>query len=166
MLNDLTQAELVRLLNYDPETGVFRWIARRFGVTVGSVAGSIDLKHRYLRIHINGRLYLGHRLAWLYVHGEWPACEIDHRDRDRSNNRLSNLRCATRSENQQNKPVYRNNATGAKGVHWHLQHRKYVAVIQFRGKRHHLGLFRTVEEASAAYQSASKQLHGQFSCAA
>lgn len=166
MLNDLTQAELVRLLDYNPDTGVFTWKARRFGVTVGKAAGSIDPKHHYLRIRVLNRGYLGHRLAWLYVYGEWPAHEIDHKDRNRTNNSITNLRCATRSENQQNKPVYRNNATGAKGVHWHGQHKKYAAVIQFRGKRKHLGLFSTVEAASAAYQEASKRVHGQFASAA
>jgi hypothetical protein len=157
MLNDITQAELVRLLNYNPETGVFTYGARRCGVTLGRVAGTIDSRDGYQRIILNGRHYLGHRLAWLYVHGEWPKAEIDHRDGDRSNNTISNLRCATRGENQRNKPTYKNNATGAKGVHWHKQHRKYAAVIQCNGKSRHLGLFTTIEAASAAYQAASKQ---------
>lgn len=166
MHSDLTQAELIRLLNYDPETGVFTHKARRCGVTVGSVAGSVDRGHGYSRIKIDERLYLAHRLAWLYVYGEWPAQQIDHRDRDRGNNRINNLRCATASENMFNKPIYKNNSSGAKGVSWHKQHRKYIATIHCNGKSRHLGLFATVDEASAVYQEACKRLHGQFASAA
>lgn len=119
MSTNLTHSDLVRLLDYNPETGLFTWKAKRCGTKHGSVAGSIDPSHGYRRIKIDGHLYLAHRLAWFYVCGEWPAHEIDHIDRARANNRIANLRPATRSENQCNKPRYSNNRTGAKGVHWH-----------------------------------------------
>lgn len=159
---NLTRAELVSLLNYDPQTGVFRWAKRRFGTRFGSEAGAIDPTHGYRRIKINGALYLAHRLAWLYVNGEWPESEIDHIDRNRANNSIANLRKATRSENQRNKPTYRNNQSGCKGVHWHKQHRKYVAVIQHQKRRIHLGLFRTLEDAANAYRAAAASMHGVF----
>lgn len=162
MKPNLSHSELLRLLSYDPETGVFRWKVRRQSVAPGDIAGCVDPRIGYSRIKINERLYLAHRLAWFYVHGEWPAAEIDHRDRDRANNRISNLRQATRGENQRNKPVYRNNRSGSKGVHWHKQHRKFVATIHVNKRPIHLGLFRNIKDAARAYEEAAQNLHGSF----
>jgi hypothetical protein len=166
MSDQVSHEELTRLLDYNPETGVFVWKALRCGVRRGSVAGSLDPRMGYIRINLCGRLYLAHRLAWFYVTGRWPANEIDHADRDKANNRIANLREATRSENQQNKPTYRNNRSGVKGVHWHKQHRKYLAAIQRNGKKTHLGLFTNLSDAAEAYRTAALAMHGQFaSCA-
>lgn len=158
----LTQAELAHLLNYDPKTGVFTWKAKRCGVAIGSVAGSVDPIHGYVRVKISGSLYLAHRLAWLFVHGTWPESEVDHIDRNRANNRLVNLRAATRGENQRNKRTYATSRSGSKGVHWHKQHRKFIASIQANKKRVHLGLFESIDQAAAAYRSAAEKLHGEF----
>ena len=128
----------------------------------GDQAGAVDARNGYSRIHINGRLYLAHRIAWLYVNGEWPADEIDHIDMNRSNNRISNLREATKGENMRNKRAYSNSKTGVKGVHWHKQHRKYAATINRDGKAKHIGLFATVKDAAAAYETAAIREHGEF----
>jgi len=162
MKNPITQSELKRLLDYNPSNGVFTWKARRCGVRVGKRAGTISAVNGYERIGVKESHHLSHRLAWLYVHGYWPTAEIDHVDRNRTNNRIDNLREATRSENQQNKPVYRNSKTGVKGVNWHKQHRKYIASIQIKKTRKFLGLFGTISEAAAARRVAAEQLHKQF----
>lgn len=157
------QEELKRLYHYDSETGVFTFKERRFGVKQGSPAGSRDPINGYMRMRVKGVLYLAHRLAWLYVNGDWPKKEIDHLDRNRENNRISNLREVTRSENLANKSLYRSSKTGLRGVHWHKQHRKFCASIQINGKRRHVGLFKTANEAELAYKEQSVKLRGEFS---
>ena len=91
----LTQARLKKLLSYNTDTGEFRWrVTRRGAARAGSVAGCV--RHDgYVRIAIDGKRYLAHRLAWLYVHGELVP-ELDHANGVRSDNRLDNLRPATR----------------------------------------------------------------------
>src|SRR6185369_10895033 len=95
----------------------------------------------YWRIFIYGKAYLGHRLVWLYVYGEWPRGDIDHVNRTRSDNRLCNLRVATRSQNLGNmgrRPV---NTSGYKGVTWHKRAEKWLAQISVNRKNIYLGLF-------------------------
>ena len=162
MNNQITHDNLLRLLSYDKETGVFTHKATRCGVKAGSVAGSIDPGHGYRRIKINERLYLAHRLAWFYVTGEWPKNDMDHIDRIRTNNAFLNLREATKSENMCNKRRYKNNRTGFKGVYWHKQHGKYAVSIQFNGKSRHVGLFTDIEMARRARAQAAAETHKQF----
>src|SRR5712664_3026918 len=97
----LTAERLRELLNYDPETGIFRWDVVRRGCGIGKEAGT-SVSAGYRQISIDRRAYSEHRLARLYVHGHWPLDEIDHINGVRDDNRLSNLRQATRSENAQN----------------------------------------------------------------
>ena len=168
--NDLT-AEYVRsILDYNPETGVFKWKWRddvrrcdnaRFA---GKVAGVVQLDG-YISIRINKRRYLAHRLAWLYVHGEWPAEQIDHIDGVPANNRIANLRLATNQENQRNVGLQKNNSTGIKGVHWHKRRGKFMAEIR-SGKRLYLGYFDTLAEAAAARTAAEIEYFGPFRRAA
>jgi hypothetical protein len=108
-------------------------------------------------------LYRAHRLAWLYVHGEWPRKLIDHIDGDGLNNRIANLRLASAAENIINRVAQSNNASGIKGVSWHKASQKYQAVIHKDRRQIYLGLFATAEEASAAYTRASFEQHGAFS---
>ena len=151
-------AEYVRsILSYCPETGSFTWLVNRHRKQPGQQAGSID-SGGYIRITIDGQRYMGHRLAWLLVHGEWPSNCIDHVNRDRSDNRFTNLRAATNAENCQNH-LREPGASGLRGVKWHSQRRKWQAAIRVNGLRKHLGLFQTADEASAAYQAARKSLH-------
>jgi hypothetical protein len=160
---EITAEHVRSLLKYDADSGVFTWRVRPcYSMRAGDIAGSPDPINRYVRIKIGGELYLAHRLAWLYVYGEWPQNEIDHKDRNRENNRLSNLRTATPQENRCNKKIYANNLTGAKGVYWHKQHGKYAAAIQANGNRKHLGLFDSIYKASQAYNAAAVALHGNF----
>jgi hypothetical protein len=158
-------ADMVReALSYDLDSGVFRWAKRINKKTVpGRVAGYRP-DGGYAQIRIAGKLYKAHRLAWLWMTGEWPSGEVDHKDRDRSNNRWLNLRLASPSENKCNIGKLSNNSTGYKGVCFQPRatHRPYTAEIRFKGVRRYLGSFRTAEEAHAAYRRAAEQQHGEF----
>lgn len=154
----LTTARLKESLSYDPETGSFTWLIQKARRTkIGSVAGTIW--DGYIRIEIDNRSYRAHRLAWLYMTGVWPDEEIDHKNTNRSDNRWSNLRAATHSQNQGNARRRRDNSTGFKSVQ--KIRGKFRAVIS-RGPRIHLGYFDTAEKAHAAYCAAAVKLYGQF----
>ncbi len=155
-------AERVRdVLNYDAETGIFTWRISRPKARAGCVAGCLD-RGGYRLIMVDGKLYKAHRLAWFYSYGVWPEDDIDHVNGDAGDNRLSNLREATRSQNNCNTGKQRNNSSGRKGVYLHRAAGKWAAEIRFNRKREFLGLFYTVEAAAAAYEAAAKRLHGEF----
>lgn len=164
----ITAARLRELLNYDPETGVFTWRAdRRYGRTkAGDVAGCLCKTRGYIHIRLDGRLYYGHRLAWLYVHGVWPAGRLDHRDTDGDNNRLTNLRPATQSQNRGNSRRSRRNASGVKGVYLDKRTGRWVAEVQVGGRRRYLGSFALKADAGDAYCEAAKEAFGEFARAA
>lgn len=146
-------------LDYDRYTGVFRWKTPRPKIVVGSIAG--QLKHDgYWMIKLDGRMYLAHRLAWLFIYGKWPDEYLDHINMNRSDNRIPNLREATYAQNQHNTKSRKNNTLGFKGVTAHG--RKYRASIRLGGKPTHLGLFATPQEASAAYWAAASSARGDF----
>jgi hypothetical protein len=153
-MNELTAAKVRDLLDYDPETGEFVWLK---GKTSGKVAGCVA-KDGYWLIVINRRLYYAHRLAWLHVHGEWPHRHIDHRDGDRRNNRIDNLRPATVAENAQNRVAYRTNKSGYLGV-VALPRGGFVAQIMVDGKRKRLGSHSDPAEAHKLYLAAKSEMH-------
>jgi hypothetical protein len=156
----MTQDELKSILHYDPLTGLFTWLVSNGPRSKnGTRAGFYHNQSGYRRIKLNGKEYQEHRLVWLYVHGFMPPDMVDHRDRNRSNNRLDNLRLASRIENSQNVGKSKNNTSGFLGVSWKKSNRKWVAQIMYNGKKTHLGLFDTAEEAHDAYQKASSELH-------
>lgn len=150
-------AYLVSQIDYSLETGVFTWKVRRKGRFQGEPVGSLQ-KNGYLLITIDGVRYFGHRLAWYWVTGEEPECVIDHRDGDRANNRFGNLRLGDQGFNMQNQRKARsNNATGYLGVAVHAG--GFTAQISVRGKKRHIGIFRTPEEAHAAYLHEKRIVH-------
>lgn len=124
-------------------------------------AGSIDA-NGYVGVGFRGRIYKAHRIAWLLVTGAWPASELDHINMCRRDNRWSNLRLATRSQNQRNSRRYKNNTSGHKGVSWHPQHKQWYATIQINNKVVFLGLFTNKKKAGNAYRAAAKKYHGEF----
>jgi hypothetical protein len=153
----LTQARLKELLDYDPETGVFTWKRFMGGFAkAGSVAGSID-SHGHRQIKVDGRLYLAHRMVFVYLFAAAPS-EVDHINRDKLDNRLANLRPVTRSENLHNSPPNRRNRVGVKGVHWIARLNKWQAYISAGGRRKILGCFATFDAAVAARREAEKAL--------
>jgi hypothetical protein len=155
----LSLERLKLLLNYDPLTGVFKWlVSTATNVKVGAVAGSDS--HGYLAIRIDGKRYLAHRLAWFYMHGNWPPSMIDHIDGCKSNNCLSNLRAVENGGNMQNKKVaHGNSKTGLIGVSPYKKTGKFKAQIGVNGKVRHIGYFDTPEEAHAAYLAEKRKLH-------
>jgi hypothetical protein len=147
---------------YHPESGdLVRLVRVARCVKVGDQAGSWS-GPGYLGTMIDGRNYLNHRLAWFYVTGRWPDAEIDHVNGDKTDNRLSNLREATPSENKRNRVTQVNNTSGFKGVYWNKAAGKWRAQIYDNGKSYHLGHFDIAEEAYTAYCNAAKLMHREF----
>lgn len=157
-MNTLTQARLKELMHYDPETGIFTRLVRTSNtINVGDVAGSIS-KRGYVQFHLEGEIRLGHQLAWLYVYGVWPTRLIDHEDRDKTNNRIKNLREATRKQNSENSKMRIDNVSGFRGVSYKKSSGKWLAQIQHCGRNIYLGVYNTPEEASSAYETARDTL--------
>lgn len=151
-----------RLLAYDPETGLLRWRERRRPcISAGQVAGCVN-PSGYVTVVIAGSSYKAHRVAWLMTHGEWPTHHIDHINGNCSDNRLANLRSATRSQNLSNSRVRKDSTTGRKGVSFHRQVGKWVAYVNHQGKRFYLGLFDSPEAAALARDTKARELHGEF----
>lgn len=154
----ITQDLVKSVLNYCPETGILTWRKSPRPGWVGKPAGMLT-KYGYVRVQLGKRKYMAHRLIWLYVYGYEPPHEIDHVNGDRADNRLCNLREATRAENMQNKRRYRNNTSGLVGATWSQVRRKWAANIQTEGRQVNLGFYDTPEEARAAYLSAKAEQH-------
>ena len=161
----ITQARLKEILSYDPETGVFTWLAKpspyASKIKVGNRAGCQD-GERYRVIAIDQVTYGEHRLAWFYVNGIWPSGQIDHINGDKSDNRIANLRDASPGENQRNRGAMKSNTTGFKGVTYEPRRGKFKAAITHEGKQKNLGRFDTAYEAHKAYCEAANRLHGEF----
>ena len=159
MKKSITQEELRSALLYDPEAGIFTWLrisqfAHR--VRVGDVAGYVH--GGYIEIGVRGRYYKAHRLAWLYMTGEWPTPEVDHINGRPSDNRWVNLRLADRALNCQNiRSARKDNARGFLGVSQNGN--GFQAALNANKRRYYLGTFPTEETAHAAYLAAKRRLH-------
>lgn len=156
----ITQELLKTNIHYNPDTGVFTRIIKS-----GGNVGEINTKENdsgYFRVNISGKSYRTHRLAWLYMTGEWPKEHIDHINGMRNDNKFSNLRCASNAENMHNIGKYVTNTSGFKGVSWHKAAKKWCAQIKIDGKRIYLGLFESADLASKAYRDFAKNVHGEF----
>jgi hypothetical protein len=156
----LTANLLHTLLDYDPETGVFKWLEHRGRVKAGDIAGTCD--HDTSAIRINRRRYRASHLAVLWMTGKWPDGEINHRDGDGTNTRWANLKPVGRSEKLYNRGKQRNNSAGFKGVTFHQGRGRFLAHIQAAGDRRYLGYFDTAERAHAAYCRAAHDMHGRY----
>jgi hypothetical protein len=158
----ITQAELKKLLNYDAETGIFTWkINRAYNVKADSKAGCMHSRG-YIRIRINYKTYEGHRLAWLYHYGSFPNNCIDHINGCPSDNRIINLREATKTQNAQNMKLTKRNKSGVKGVDWHKSNANWRARCQVDGKRIELGSFNDIKLAEIAINEARLKYHKEF----
>lgn len=159
----LTIPLLRELLDYDPDTGIFRWAVNRSNVKAGTVTGC-KANNGYTIIRICGRAMLAHRLAWMHFYQEMPPDLIDHIDGDRANNRIKNLRSATKVVNGQNRrnAQANNKSSGLLGVSFIRHMKKFTAYIDVGGNRTYLGWFEDKHEAHAAYLKAKRELHDGF----
>lgn len=159
----MTHDDLTSKLNYCPLTGVFTWkVKPSRQIRLGAIAGTLD-SDGYRKIKVCGKVVHSHRLAWFYVFGYMPEKEIDHINRVKDDNRINNLREATRSENAKNKEKSSANKSGYKGVSFQVKAQKWFAHIRISGKNKHLGCFDSPLRASLAYRLASHFYHGEFS---
>jgi len=155
----LTQEYLKTRLRYEPETGHFYWVKSKATWRNGSKAGCYNSGGGYVLITLDGDKYLGHRLAWFYLHGVWPT-EIDHANRIRNDNRIANLRLCSRSENLMNQPDRKRKFNLPRGVY--KANNKYQARIHCQGEFIYLGLFKTPKLADEAYKKKRIELFGEF----
>ena len=148
---ELSHELLLQVVDYNPETGIFTWIKYPGGkAKVGSRAGSLRVDG-YRRIGFLGKAVTEHRLAWLYMTGEWPKGIIDHKDRDRANNAWGNIRLVSASDSNHNRGS--RNSTGFSGVSPSAgTNGRFRSQICTNGKIKNLGSFPTAEEAHKAYQ--------------
>jgi hypothetical protein len=159
----LSQSRLKELVHYCPDTGVFTWAKSRPACRKGDPCGRISV-YGYHEIGIGGRLWRANRLAVLYMTGVLPPdnMDVDHINRDRADNRWSNLRLATRSQNMANVVLKATNSSGVSGVVWDENRKKWRAQLRVNGIKKNLGRFATQEEAAAAVQSAAQEQWGEF----
>lgn len=156
---NLTHAQLLSLLHYDPETGVWRKRSNKPQSEwrqVGHIGG-----RNYTVITVFRVAYLSHRLAWFYVYGKWPEHEIDHINHDTYDNRMCNLREATSHQNMCNATATRKQAL-PRGVVRTSKSRTFTAQIKIDGRKKHLGTFETADDASEFYELAAEMIHGEF----
>lgn len=156
-MSSLTRDKLMHLLKYDMSTGEFFWrVPRGAGTKAGDKAGH-TASDGYTRISIEDKKYLAHRLAWFYMSGEWPAEEIDHRDGDKSNNKIDNLRCCSRKENMKNRRQFKLGPLGIKGVR-----ETKAGNYQVRVDQEYLGTYKDLELAEFIAKEARHSWHGEF----
>jgi len=179
---NLPSAEFLRkILRYEPETGMLFWkertpemfatMGKRSNVALcaswnarhaGKQALNTTHKDGYSRGQVLNKSIFAHRAAWALSYGRWPENEIDHVDGNPSNNKIENLREATRLQNSYNRSAQKNNKHGSKGVFWSKHKQRWHARIGHNGKKIHIGYFKAQDDAIAAYTLKAQELHGEF----
>lgn len=163
----ITQEQLKEYVHYDPETGIFTRLKEAGGNQFGSKFPRWKIgqkmghhnKRGYLRISIFGKIWQGHRLAWLYHYGELPDKAIDHINGDPRDNRIENLRNVSQMENGRNQKRHSRNKTGINGVHINACTGRFTVQFRINGKSTHIGLYDTIFDAACARKSA-EDAHG------
>jgi hypothetical protein len=116
----------------------------------------------YVQIMVDGRKYLAHRLAWLWMTGVWPDGEVDHWDTNGANNAWANLRAATRPQQLMNASKRSDNTSGYKGVSFDPRRGTWYARVESNGRKQWIGSFPTPEAAKLARDAAADLFHGDF----
>lgn len=160
--SELTAVQLRDALDYDCETGAFRWKKDRAALArAGQIAGSPCHKKGYRFIRVNYTRFLAHRLAWLYAYGDWPGGRIDHVNGNTDDNRICNLRTVTSQQNCWNARVRSQSKTGERHI---SKHKNRYCVRFLRGREHvYRKSFPTMEMAVADRDRVAALLHGNFS---
>jgi hypothetical protein len=161
----ITQERLKQLFLYDPETGIVTNRVRRSSNSPsGAIVGTPYRGGMGLVTSVDDKLHYVHRLIWILSTGEWPH-QVDHRDGNPLNNRWSNLRECTQSQNLMNARKHRRKnpcSSKYKGVWFMKSTKKWIAEIHVNGKKRHLGCFLSEDEAAIARSQAASTLHGEF----
>jgi hypothetical protein len=154
--------EVQRLFHYDEATGALSWkVCLSTRAKAGRICSYSD-KRGYIYVKIHKRHYMVHRVIWAVYHGAWPTNDIDHINGNPSDNRISNLRPATRSQNLCNKKLSSRNTSGIKGVNWHKKARKWRGRVILNKRYYNAGYFDDPAEAGRAVQSLREKIHGEF----
>lgn len=153
-------SRVLELLEYCPETGIFKWKVNRGHGIAGTVIK--PNKYGYCKVKIDGKSYQCHNLAWLIHTGKYPDDLIDHENCDTTDNRITNLRPASRKGNADNASKRKDNKSGVKGVSWKKSHGRWVAQCSHLGKVYHLGLFDSLAEAEKVVVNFRSEHHGEF----
>ena len=151
---DITYDRLISILDYDPKTGIFK----RNGVVLNTPKNP----KRYMTIGIQGIHCYANVLAWFYVYKQWPFADVDHINGNRHDNRIANLREATRSQNVFAGPIRSDNKSGHRGVSWHKRAKKWRVQIVVNKQIHYLGLFECKELACLVYSEHAAKFYGAF----
>lgn len=159
----LTQEHLKEILHYDPETGNFTWInpPKQRPDRLHKIAGNI-MNDGYWTITIDGKHRLAHRLAFLYMTGQWPKNLVDHINENKLDNRWQNLREANATQNIIHTGKQKSNTSGFKGVSWHPASNKWRARASYERKHYHLGMFVNIVDAFVAYSEFARDHFGEF----
>lgn len=152
--------ELIKNLHYCPDSGELWWSVPAPKRSMDKPAGSKNGRG-YIHIQFNGKKYKAHRIVFYMHHGHLPK-EIDHIDGDPANNRIANLRAASRSGNMRNTTLSKRNTSGAKGVSWNPQHKKWQSRLRAGGSEKHIGYYTDFFEACCAIHSARNRYHGEY----
>jgi hypothetical protein len=158
--NHITPQYLASIFDYNPNTGDISW---RFAHTNRVKSGHVvrcKIGNGYYAVQVDGHRMRAHNVAWAIHHGKFPDGVIDHINRDKTDNRISNLRDVTRCQNAYNVGRQKNNTTGYKGVSRNGS--GFKAEIKAEKKSHYLGTFPSLEQAAQAYANAAKRLHGEY----
>lgn len=151
---------LPEIFEYDAETGAFKWKKHKFRNLVGKLAGCLD-ERGYWVLRIKNKKYYGHAVAWAIYYGRWPAFLLDHKNQNKADNSILNLRRSTKSNNGANRSMQVNNTSGYKGVYRISQQSNWFSQIKVRNKLIYLGVFCCKEAAHAAYASAAVKYFGE-----
>lgn len=162
MPRKVIRASVVRQwLDYKPRTGVFRWKKSGKGKVAGEIAGKLNHRNRRV-ICIDGGNFFASILAVVYMTGRMPAGEVDHKDCDTSNDKYSNLRIATKSQNAGNVRLSAKNKSGYKNVYWCKKSQRWVAYVRCKDRKHYGGYFRDLSSAAKSAKALRKKLWGEF----
>lgn len=168
MADVITQQYLQEILNYDSESGLFIWSKPICGrIKVGQIAGTIH-QQGYIKIQIKSKVYAAHRLAFLYMTGNMPLLDVDHINRNTSDNRFSNLRLCSPSENSCNRELPTISTSGIKGLSYHSKDKAWVARVMIEGRTHRKTI-KATENCENTKRILTewlverrKELHGEF----
>ena len=159
MIDEQLKNKILKCLSYNPEDGIFNWICDRpNGIKAGSLAGYRS--SNYLAVSIDSEDIYLHRLAFVFMTGDWPKGYVDHINRDSKDNRWSNLRDTDMTQNMYNAKRRSDNTSGRKGVARSTYTKNWMAYIIYKGRQKHLGFFDTFEEAVAAREKAEEVYYG------